>query len=138
MFLTIVGYAQQNKSYQIKIKTLSNKIIKGTFHQINNDVFVVISNQTDTSSVGFAEIKRLKVYEKGILGPSLLAGAGTIGLLSLAAGSFAGTFLIVGIPIGLTVGYVVSNAVSTKKRYRDFQTLDKALVKRELSLYSSN
>lgn len=73
---------------------------------------------------------------KGILIPSLLTGGGTVGLLSLAVGSMAGAFMMVGVPIGLTVGYVVSNVVSTKKRYRNFQRLKLSVVRHEIQSYA--
>ncbi len=128
-------FAQQKKAYQIKIKTFKKETIKGNFHQVNDSGFVIVCNK-DTSFVRNTEVKKLKVYEKGILMPSLLTGGGTVGLLSLAAGSMAGAFLVVGVPVGLTVGYVVSNTVSTKKRYRDFQSLDRSLVNLELQSYA--
>ncbi|WP_343531781.1 hypothetical protein [Pedobacter sp.] len=137
LFVLLAGncFAQQKKAYQIKIKTLKNETLKGNFHQVNDSGFVVISNK-DTSFVRNTEVKKLKVYEKGILIPSLLTGGGTVGLLSLVVGPMAGAFLIVGVPVGLTVGYVVSNTVATKKRYRDFQSLDKSLVRLELQSYA--
>ncbi len=137
LFILLVGncFAQQKKAYQIKIKTLKNEIVKGDFHEVNDSGFVVISKK-DTSFVRNAEVKKLRVYEKGILIPSLLTGGGTVGLLSLAVGPMAGAFLVVGVPVGLTVGYVVSNTVSTKKRYRDFQSLDKSLVRHEIQSYA--
>ena len=137
LFVWLAGncFAQQKKGYQIKIKTLKNETLKGNFYQVNDSGFVIVYNK-DTSFVRSTEVKKLKVYESGILIPSLLTGGGTVGLLSLAAGSMAGIFLVVGMPVGLTVGYFVSNTVSTKKRYRDFQNLDISLVSLELKSYA--
>lgn len=136
MFILLVGHCfAQQKVYQIKIETLRNKTVKGNFHQVSDSGFVVISGN-DTSFVESTEVKKIKIYEKGILIPSLLTGGGAVGLLSLAVGSMAGAFMMVGVPIGLTVGYVVSNVVSTKKRYRNFQSLKLSVVRHEIQSYA--
>lgn len=86
LLFTEISYAQQQKAYQIKIVALNNQVIKGNFTKINDSSLVVVSNVTDTSFVNFKDVKKLKVYEKGILLPSLLTGGGTVALLSLATG----------------------------------------------------